>query len=75
MIDMIYQINIRDSIGDVCEEMQKPSFLFKPRLFLDGNEYCCLYGEDIMSGCAGFGNSPRKAMMDFDNNWFKSVSV
>lgn len=50
-----------------------PSFLFKPKVFPDGNKWCALYGDDIQIGVAGFGDSPAKAMQDFDNNWFKDM--
>ena len=56
------------------QEQQMPSVLYKPKLFLDGNEYCVLYGENIQEGCAGFGNTPSKAMLDFNSNWFKELT-
>lgn len=52
-------------------ERLRPSFLFRPKLLLDGNQYCALYGEDIMSGCAGFGDTADAAMRDFDKNWLE----
>ena len=32
---------------------------------LDGDQYCFLWGDDLQSGVAGFGETPYKAMMDF----------
>ena len=49
---------------------QEPSVLYKPKLFLDGNLYCALYGENLIDGCAGFGKTPKKAMDDFNKNWY-----
>ena len=46
-----------------------PSVLFRPRLSLDGNQWCALYGENLQEGVAGFGDSPEGAMADFDKNW------
>lgn len=46
-----------------------PHVLMRPALSLDGNMYCALYGEDLMNGCAGFGETPEAAMADFDKNW------
>jgi len=46
-----------------------PHVLMRPTLTRDGNMYCALYGEDIASGCAGFGETPEGAMADFDRNW------
>lgn len=52
-------------------ERQRPSVLFKPTISLDGNMYCALYGEDLMAGIAGFGETMDAAMRDFDQNWLK----
>ena len=57
-------------VSDVAiENASRPSVLFRPTLSLDGNQYCALYGDDIMSGCAGFGETIHEAMTDFDQNW------
>ncbi len=50
-------------------ERERPSMLFRPRLFIDGNQWCALYGDDIQNGVAGFGSSPKKAYEDFDRAW------
>lgn len=50
-------------------QRQRPSVLWRPALSLDGNMYCALYGDDLMSGCAGFGSTAEEAMADFDKNW------
>lgn len=50
-------------------ERARPAAIFRPRLMLDGNAYCALYGEDLMNGCAGFGPTAEAAMADFDKNW------
>ena len=55
-------------------EMQRPCVLFRPRLCLDGNQWCSLYGEDLQSGVAGFGDSPAKAMEEFDRAWLASLT-
>ncbi len=46
-----------------------PSVVWKPRLFIDGNQWCALYGENIQDGVVGFGDTPDKAMWNFDFNW------
>ena len=51
------------------EEMRRPSVLFRPTLSLDGNQYCALYGDNLMEGCAGFGATAQESMADFDRNW------
>jgi hypothetical protein len=52
-----------------AQEHSKPSVLMKPKLFIDGDMYCALYGENIAEGCAGFGKTPNEAMADFDKKW------
>ncbi len=56
-------------IGNAGMEWCRPCVLFRPQLFLDGNKYCVLFGDDPMDGCAGFGDTPALAMLDFDRNW------
>ena len=46
-----------------------PSAVWKPRLFIDGNQWCALYGDNLQDGVAGFGDSPSAAMWDFDKAW------
>ena len=50
-------------------EWRRPSVIFHPRLFVDGNKYCALFGDNLQDGCGGFGNTPDEAMRDFDKNW------
>ncbi len=54
---------------DAAQEASKPHVIMKPKLSLDGNMWCALYGENIQDGVAGFGTSPAKAMEDFDKAW------
>ena len=56
------------------KERQRPSVLFKPDVYMDGNQWCALYGEDIQTGVCGFGDSPDAATRAFDNAWW-GVSV
>lgn len=55
--------------GAVELEMRRPAVLFRPSLYIDGNQWCALYGANIQEGVAGFGDSPELAMQDFDRNW------
>lgn len=41
------------------------------RLFKDGNQWCCLYGANVQEGIVGFGATPVKALLDFNNAWNK----
>ncbi len=50
-------------------EQQRPSVLLKPKMSIDGNQWCALYGDNLQDGVAGFGDSPDKAMLDLDKNY------
>lgn len=55
-----------------CHE--RPSSVFRPRLSIDGNQWCALYGENLQDGVAGFGKSPADAMWNFDKNWSATLT-
>lgn len=57
------------AIKDAASQYTLPSVMFRPRLSIDGNEWCALYGDNLQDGVAGFGDSPADAMWDFDKNW------
>lgn len=48
--------------------------LLKPKLYKEGNQWCVLYGDDIQSGIAGFGNSPHLAIMDWNKQWHLGIN-
>ena len=54
---------------EAAYEQSRPSVIFKPRLFIDGDQWCALFGADLQDGVAGFGDSPADAMWDFDKAW------
>lgn len=58
----------------IRDEMARPSVLFRPSLSVDGDQWCALYGADLEIGVAGFGDSPDKAMRDFDARWNAALS-
>lgn len=57
------------AILNIADDMRRPSVLYRPALTVDGNQWCALYGRDLVEGVAGFGDSPALAMADFDRNW------
>lgn len=54
-----------------ASEMQRPSAIYRPSIGPDGTKWCALYGDDLMHGVAGFGDTPDEAMRDFDQVWMK----
>lgn len=69
MDNSFYESRIYEETMASLHEQQRPSMLLKPKLFLDGTQYCVLYGDNLMTGVAGFGDTADAAMRDFDKNW------
>lgn len=65
----------RNMILELYSEKMRPFMLLQPRLFIDGNKWCALYGDNLQDGVAGFGDSPRAASYKFDEEWAKSLPV
>ena len=63
--------NVRCSIS----EYERPCVLYRPKIFIDGNQWCALYGDNLQDGVAGFGESPANAMSAFDAAWLKKIDV
>ncbi len=56
---------------NAAQSQQLPSVLYRPRLMADGDMWCALYGDDLQTGVAGFGETPAAAMQAFDEAWIK----
>lgn len=54
---------------DIGWQALRPSTCYKPTLSIDGNQWCAMFGPNLMEGVAGFGDSPAEAFEDFDRNW------
>jgi hypothetical protein len=48
--------------------------LLSPRIFIDGDQWCVLHGENLQDGVAGFGDSPILAVYDFNKAWHKALT-
>ena len=59
----------RMAIVEACMFISSPHARMRPRVYPDGNQWCALYGEDLMMGVCGFGDTPEAACADFDKNW------
>ena len=68
-----YFDRVKTAFEGAASEMSMPSAVYRPKLSLDGNQWCALYGDDLQSGVAGFGSSPYAAMRDFDRAWFEAT--
>lgn len=47
--------------------------MLKPKVGIDGNQYFVLYGEDLQSGIAGFGDTLYLAILDFNKSFHKPI--
>ncbi len=56
-----------------AQTMNTPSMMLLPKLSIDGDQWCALFGESLQNGVAGFGDSPNEAYLDFDKAWFKKL--
>ena len=63
----------RMAIVDATMFISAPHTRMRPRVFPDGTKWCALYGDNPQDGVAGFGDSPTKAMWDFDRAWQKDL--
>ena len=45
--------------------------LLKPKIYKDGDQWCVLYGDDLQTGIAGFGDTPYLAILDWNKQWNK----
>jgi hypothetical protein len=46
-----------------------PHILYGASIKIDGDMYCCLLGENLQEGVAGFGKMPKEACEAFDKEW------
>lgn len=53
----------------IRQEFARPSAVYRPKLLIDGNRCCALYGDDLVEGIGGFGATPAAAMADLDHQW------
>ncbi len=56
--------------ANITEQARRaPHVLMRPKIMLDGTMWCALYGDDLMDGVCGHGETPEKAMEAFDEAW------
>lgn len=47
--------------------------VLKPSIFIDGDQWCVLYGKNLHEGVAGFGDTPHDAMLAWDRAWYTTI--
>lgn len=63
---------IKLAFEETARELRRPCVVFKPTLARDGNKWCALFGENLMEGVSGFGDTPEQAMAAFDVAWYSA---
>lgn len=59
--------------NEAAHKANSPSYILRPRLFVNGNKWCALLGENLQDGVVGFGDSPELAFVDFDRAWCEKL--
>ena len=63
-LQMLYELLHRHIL-----ELNRPFILLKPKIQIDGDSWCVLYGENLQDGVCGFGDTPVQASINFDIAW------
>ena len=58
-----------------AQTLNRPSAIYRPELFQDGNAWCALLGRDIAVGVTGWGSTPAEAMAAFDAAWVEPAKA
>ena len=68
-------VNAAVYMQEAMDERRRPTSIMKPKVYPDGDMWCCLYGDNIQDGVAGFGETPDAACRQFDREWLKGKAV
>lgn len=49
--------------------------MLKPKIGIDGNMWFVLYGDNLHDGVAGFGETPYKAILDFNKSFHQPLKA
>ena len=66
---------VANQISDMVSNMDRPSVRFRPKMSKEGNKWIALYGDNLMEGVVGVGESPDEAMYHFDCEWTKRITT
>lgn len=58
------------SFQETQTDLAAPHVKMRPKVYKDGDQWCCLYGENLMEGVCGFGATPAAACAAFDAEWW-----
>ena len=68
LLDANYQAILFDKINAIIEEQKELNIVktLRAKIFLDGDKWCVLYGENIQEGISAFGDNPMNAVYKFN---------
>jgi len=62
-------LNAMLNIEWTSQVAMEPFTIYKPKIFPDGDQWCVLLGANIQEGVVGFGDTPHKAVTNFNHNF------
>lgn len=65
--------NAAQELQFASQQQSRPSAIYKPSIYRDGDKWCALYGDNLQEGVCGFGDSPSLAMESFDEAFVTKV--
>lgn len=64
----------QEAMIEVCTGSEFKLFsMLKPTLLQDGDEWCCLFGDNLQVGIVGYGKTPHKAVMAWNAAWHEEA--
>ncbi len=71
------KITTATMLREAAEEDTKLNLIahLKPKLSIDGNMYCLLFGKDLQEGICGFGESMSKAVNSFYEDYHADLII
>lgn len=60
-------------IDNAAIERNMPFVIYGARVFQDGNMWCAMLGGDFPNGVVAFGDTPAKAVAEFNKVWYQTV--
>ncbi len=69
-----YNLDVNAALSRMyaAEEGMRPTLIYKPRIYPDGDQWCALLGVNLQEGVCGFGETPDAACREFDLAWHQN---
>jgi hypothetical protein len=67
-------VRAQEAIDIARHEYTRPAVVWKPKVYLDGDMWCALYGDNLQDSVCAFGKSPDEATRNFDKAWHEPLT-